>query len=445
MTEANDQFRAARERTASPTHQGLCLTRQELAEMVNTWVWEHHNKKVVVVTAHYIGRLETGIIRWPTELYREALRAILSVPKDSDLGFVNARSRRAAVRLERVDRQNLIRGGIALSVSTQVQGPVAALLEYLEGSKTTRSPKRVGASDIKQIRNVARVYESWRCAYGGESVRDAVMGQLSWSAGLLNATCPKRLRPELLSALGDFADVAGFIAVDAGAHEEARQVYGFALARAEEAEDWTLRAEVLSSMAKQAIWTGQPDEGLTLAELALVRSDRLTSAVRALLHTDRGRALAKMRRVQETLTAIGTADHHFAHVTPDNEPPFMACYNNARHAQLTGQPLADLAILGHDHNEATDRLTAAAAGHTDGSHRAVCLTKLANLTMATGDPLQAAIIGHEALEVAGTIRSRVTDDALRDLSQYAAAHQNLDEVAHLRHRINTLLVGADSP
>lgn len=70
------------------------------------------------------------------------------------------------------------------------------------------------------------------------------MGQLRWSAGLLNATCPDKLRPELHSAVGDFADVAGYIAVDVGAHEQARQMYGFALARAEEAGDWNLRAEI---------------------------------------------------------------------------------------------------------------------------------------------------------------------------------------------------------
>ncbi|MGH3696561.1 MAG: hypothetical protein ACRDRX_21665 [Pseudonocardiaceae bacterium] len=201
------------------------------------------------------------------------------------------------------------------------------------------------------------------------------MGQLHSSVGLLDATCSDRLRLELFSAVGDLADVAGYIAVDANAHEQGRRAYRFALACAEEAKDWPLRAEVLSSMAKQAIWTGQPDEGLTLAEHALVRPDRLTAAVRALLHTDRGRALAKMRRINETLTAIGTADDHFAHVTPDNEPPFAICYDEARHAQLTGQPLADLAILGRDLGEATDRLATAAAGHTVSNTRAraVCL------------------------------------------------------------------------
>ncbi|MBV8542080.1 MAG: hypothetical protein JO364_14085 [Pseudonocardiales bacterium] len=59
--------------------------------------------------------------------------------------------------------------------------------------------------------------------------------------------------------------------------------------------------------------------------------------------------------------------------------------------------------------------------------------------MATGDPLQAATLGAEALDTAGTVRSRLAADDLRELSRYAVAHQHLDEVAHLRHRINTLV------
>jgi hypothetical protein len=64
--------------------------------------------------------------------------------------------------------------------------------------------------------------------------------------------------------------------------------------------------------------------------------------------------------------------------------------------------------------------------------------------MATGDPLQAASIGHEALDVASTIRSRHVAENLRELGRYAAAHQHLDEVVHLRHWIATL-VCTDNP
>lgn len=418
----------------------MCLSRQELAELVNSWVWGHH-EKMVEHSANYIGQLECGKIRWPGKVSREALRAILGVSTDAALGFVNARSARAAVKLENVDRRQFFHAPLHLGALAAL-GSVA---ELLEDTEPTPIPTRVGATDIEQIRTATQVFESWSGTYGGGLVRETVMGQLRCSAGLLESTCPDRLRPELFSAVGDLADVAAYLAGDAGASEQAGRVYRFALFCAEEADDWPLRAEILSSMAHQAIWTGRPDDGLTLAEQGLVRPDRLTSASRSMLHTDRGRALIKMRRVSETLTAIGTADDHFAHFTPDNEPPCVAFYDDARHAQCTGQPLAELAILGRDPGAATDRLTAAAAGYTGNTRaRAVCLAKLASLTMATGDPLQAATTGHQALDAAAYLRSRGVTDALRELARYAATHQHLDEVAHLRQRIATL-VCTDSP
>jgi len=344
-----------------------------------------------------------------------------------------------------VKRRHLIETTTTLGVSGLVLGgePVAVLLR---GSEPSPVPRRVGASDIEQIHRATREFDSWSRAYGGGVARATVSAQVCYSAELLEATCSERLRPELYSAVGALAEVAGFMALDAGAQAEARRVFGFALYCAEQAKDWNLRAVVLSDMTEQAVRTGQPDEALTLAELALVRPDRLTRATRSLLHTDQARALAKMHRVQETLTAVGTADEHFAHVTLSNEPSPVVFYTAAKHAQYTGRALGDLAILGRDPTEATQRLEAAAAGHAKGSvrARAISLTKLAGLTMATGDPLHAATIGHQALEVAGTLRSHRAAEELRELSRYAATHQHLEEVEHLRQRIATLL-GTEHP
>ena len=81
---ANEQFRAARQRTASLTSPDLCLSRQELAELVNTWAWDHH-EKILYHSASWVGQIERGIIRWPSKASREALRAILGVPTDAAL------------------------------------------------------------------------------------------------------------------------------------------------------------------------------------------------------------------------------------------------------------------------------------------------------------------------------------------------------------------------
>ena len=344
------------------------------------------------------------------------------------------------MKLEKVDRQRLIRTGISLG-ALALEGPLAALLEI---SEPTPIPRRIGATEIEQVRATASMFSSLDFTYGGGLVRDAVMGQLRWAAGLRNAICPDRLRPELFSAIGALANRAGVMAFDVGAYEDARRVYRFALACAEQAEDWDLRADVLRRMGLLEIRDGRPDEGLTLTEQGLVRADRLTGTGLSMLHATRGRALARMRRVNETLTAIGTAEDHFARSSPADDPPLLAHWNAAFLAGANGQALFDLAILGHDPAQATDRLTTAAAGHTVGHARSrtIWVTKLASLTMATGDPIQAAILGHAAVDAAGAIHSgRVTDD-LRELARYAADHQHLDEVAHLRHRIATVVCTA---
>ena len=440
MPTPNDKIRKARQRTASSANPGEGLSRQELAELVNAWIWEHHHKKVAL-NASYIGKLEQGVIRWPGKLYREALRAVLGAPTDAALGFVN--TLRVGVKLNDVKRRKLLEtttvgvGALALE-----GGPIAALLEG--SSEPTPIPKRVGATDIAQIRTTTQVFRSWSFTYGGVPFRNAAMVQLRWSAGLLEATCPERLRPELFSAVGALADTVAYTALDAGAHEESRGVFHVALACAKQAEDWHLRATVLDSMTAQEIRTGQPDDALTLAEHALVRADRLTETEQAMLHTDRARALAKMHRVQEALRALGTADEHFAHANPANDPPYATYYNTAIHAGHTGKALLDLAILGHGPGEATSRLEAAVAGLTTSRSRATCLAKLASLTMATGDPLQAVALGHVALDITSAIHSHQAIEDLRELNLHAAAHQDLEEVAHLRHRIATL-VCTDNP
>lgn len=80
------------------------------------------------------------------------------------------------------------------------------------------------------------------------------------------------------------------------------------------------------------------------------------------------------------------------------------------------------------------------AGYLGKLERGIIRWPLASLTMATGDPLHAAVLGTAALDVAGTIRSRRVTDNLRELARHAAAHQHLDEVARLRQQIGTLVL-----
>jgi transcriptional regulator with XRE-family HTH domain len=335
-----------------------------------------------------------------------------------------------------VDRREFIEASAGIAA-------IAAMpaFELLASLSHTPAPKEVREHDIQQVRSAARMFTSWDHTYGGGIVREAVTAQLRWSAQLLETDCPERLRPALFSAVGYLSGVCGFMAFDAYAHEDARRMFVFGLTCAEAAGDWHLRAKLLSHMARQAIWCGTIDSGLTYTELALVRADRLTGTERAMLHTARARALAKLGRVKETLLAVASADEAFAESEPGKDPPWMAYYDYAQHHGDTGHALFDLAVHGHPPITATHRLTEAVNGHTDAyaRSRAISGTKLASLLMVTGDPHEAATVGQRAMDDAGRLRSWRAADDLRELHRFANPHAVMPMIAELRGRIRGLV------
>lgn len=440
MAEPNDHLRRAREQIESPHATGEPLSRQEVAELVNRWLFEHKHR-TVDLDANYIGKLEQGIIRWPQDPQRrEAFRAVLGAATDAELGF--RRPRRARSTVADVDRQQFIRAAVGVTAGAVLGRSTFA--DLITPTQPTPVPTVVGTAEVTEVRAAATAFGSWDALYGGGLVREAVTAQLRHCVELLNARCSEHVRIQLFSAVGYLGHVTGFMAFDAYAHDDARRMFRLALSCAEEARDWHLRAKVLSSMARQAIWCGDPDGGLTFTELALVRADRLTATERAMLHTARARALAKLGLVQDTARAVGGADDEFSHRRSGNDPAWMTYYDAAQHNGDTGHALWDTAVAGHFGTETRHRLTLAATGH-DAIHarsRTISQIKLASLVMVTGDPAEAAVLSHQALDQSGTLRSRRAADDLRDLRRLAAPHKNMPAVAELTRRIGAAVVVA---
>jgi hypothetical protein len=164
---------------------------------------------------------------------------------------------------------------------------------------------------------------------------------------LLEVKCPARLQPELFSAVGYLASICGFAAFDAYAHDDACRMFMLGLSCAEHAGDWHLRAKLLAAcLARQAIWSGDPERGLTYAEKALVRFDRLAPVELAMLQGTRARALASLGRPNEALRAVAAADEAFLSRQPAASTPLMAYYDAAEHAADTGHCLFDITLHG---------------------------------------------------------------------------------------------------
>ncbi|MFG1878010.1 helix-turn-helix domain-containing protein [Sphaerisporangium sp. NPDC049003] len=367
---------------------------------------------------------------------REVDEAIGATSTGTSAGGSHLSSRPAApmTTVDDVERKEFLRTALGIGAAAIV----APLTELAIPTQPSPLPTLISAADIQEIRTIADMFQAWDHTYGGSLVREAVVAQLRYAVSLLKqARCPNSLQPDLYTAVGYLGHAAAATSFDSCAHEDARRMFRLALACAEEAGNWHLRAKILSSMARQAIWCGDADSGLTLVELALVRSERLTPAERAMLLSARARALAKQGCIQDTLTTVGTADEEFSRVRPHEEPPWMRYYDAAQHAGDTGHAVYDLATRGNFIGEATQRLAAAVQGHTAAyvRSRAISGVKLASLTMATGDPREAAAIGERAVADGGTVRSRRAADDMKELYQLASAHEHITSVAELRHHI----------
>lgn len=84
--ESNTHLISARQYRKSKKVPNACMSRGELAEAVNKFMHER-DPLVTPVTYRTISRLEQGRVRWPRDLTREALRAVLGAKSDAELGF----------------------------------------------------------------------------------------------------------------------------------------------------------------------------------------------------------------------------------------------------------------------------------------------------------------------------------------------------------------------
>jgi hypothetical protein len=134
--EPNRALRAVREARPSVRVPGTSLSRAELAELVTAELYRRTGREAPI-DAHYVAKLERGVIRWPSAPYRAALAAVLGVDgpdADAALGFRPPARPTAAVggRPDVPDPYPEADGLLALAVRAEVSDVGSAAVEALE-------------------------------------------------------------------------------------------------------------------------------------------------------------------------------------------------------------------------------------------------------------------------------------------------------------------------
>jgi hypothetical protein len=299
----------------------------------------------------------------------------------------------------------------------------------------------VGPDDVEVVRTVTRALAGAENMLGGQAVTLGGTGQLHWASGMLTARATPSVRRDLVEAVGNLAAVVGFATFDAGGVAAAERCFELALACADEAGSWSLRACTLADIARVHAETGRVDAALSAIELAQVRGDRLPATARAMLCVNHARYLAVLGRVRDALAEVEAGDEWFAAGDPAADPPWLCYYDRAEHDGSVGRALMSSDVVDVRLGPARARLESAVQRQRDAYPRSRAFSglRLARLLAVAGVAEEAVDVGEAALADATDLRSRrlirelgALDDALRRHAAVPVAHRLR---AHIRARM----------
>lgn len=326
----------------------------------------------------------------------------------------------------------------AITVGGQLGEPFGRLLE---STGRPVAPMPPAEDDLVQLTRVSELLTALDLQFGGGLVNQLARTVLRWAVPMLD-TCD--LDPELSRRLhevvGGLASRAAWAAFDVAAHEAARSLFRLALYAAVRADDLDLRAHVLADVAAQHNYLGYHRDCLEVVRLG-EGDERLSPAVRAVLHGVKARAYAALGEVTAARLHVRLAEEVAREARPDAPGWVGRLADPARVAAATGHALAVVAAhTGEDtdREEARQRLTQAVRElDPDRCARAVALAvaALASLHLGGGDLDAAADWARQAGAWQHRVRSARLRAALATIreavgqSPHPRAHELVAELA----------------
>ncbi|MEV4411370.1 helix-turn-helix transcriptional regulator [Catellatospora sp. NPDC049609] len=134
----------------------------------------------------------------------------------------------------------------------------------------------------------------------------------------------------LFTAVGELAQLAGWVASDAGQYLKAKQLYLSGVSAAEVTGDRVLGAQLLSCLSYQIANVGRRDDALLIARSAVKGATGATPIVRALLLERYSWAAARLRDADTTRGALDAVDDAYEQRSADiREPEWVYWLNRA--------------------------------------------------------------------------------------------------------------------
>ncbi|MER5180084.1 hypothetical protein ABT009_17220 [Streptomyces sp. NPDC002896] len=302
-----------------------------------------------------------------------------------------------------------------------------------EGSSASRRGNRLSGPELDLLESTTVMFRQWDAQCGGGLRRKAVVGQLHEVTDLLQEPQPAATTKRLFKVAAELAELAGWMSYDVGLQPTAQKYFVLALHAAKEAGDKPFGSLILSSMSRQMIHLGRPDDALELIHLAQYGSrDCASPRTQAMLYAMEARAYANMGQPGKCKRAVRMAEGTFADALEfdEPEPDWIRFFSEAELNAENAHSYRDLAyVAGRSPAYASlaepHMAKAVELFGQDTEHQrsyALNLVGMATVHLLRREPEQSAVLAEKAMTIAKKVRServntrirKTVDTAVRD-------------------------------
>ncbi|MFJ4469406.1 hypothetical protein ACIP2X_18205 [Streptomyces sp. NPDC089424] len=296
---------------------------------------------------------------------------------------------------------------------------------------STRARGRLSKPELDLLESTTVMFRQWDAQCGGGLRRKAVVGQLHEVTDLLQEPQPESTTRKLFKFAAELAELAGWMSYDVGLQPTAQKYFVLALHAAKEAGDRPLGSYVLSSMSRQMIHLGRPEDALELIHLAQYGSrDCASPRTQAMLYAMEARAYANMGQPGKCKRAVRMAEDTFAEADDWDEPDpdWIRFFSEAELFAENSHSFRDLAyVAGRSPAYASlaEPLMRKAVElfAQDTEHQrsyALNLIGMASVHLLQREPEQSAVFADQAMTVAKPVRSERVNTRIRKTVDTAA-------------------------
>ncbi|MFD5099340.1 transcriptional repressor NsdA [Streptomyces albidochromogenes] len=317
-----------------------------------------------------------------------------------------------------------------------------------EPAGSSRRPSRLSRPELDLLESTTVMFRQWDAQCGGGLRRKAVVGQLHEVTDLLQEPQPEATSKRLFKCAAELAELAGWMSYDVGLQPTAQKYFVLALHAAKEAGDKPFGSYVLSSMSRQMIHLGRPDDALELIHLAQYGSrDCATPRTQAMLYAMEARAYANIGQPSKCKRAVRMAEDTFSDAGLDGEPEpdWIRFFSEAELNGENAHSYRDLAyVAGRSPtyaslSEPVMERAVELFGKDEEHQRsyALNLIGMATVHLLKREPEQSVVLAEKALGVARRVRServntrlrKTVDTAARDFGDVAEVVDLTDQLA----------------